>query len=88
MTLFDYLDAYRVPTDVPLDELPTLEEGTVPIAEIEAALSVADTWLSGHEWAGEAEIGGMPMTSGTFDPSGEGAHVFAVDGEVLDLPPY
>ena len=46
----------------------------------------ADAWLSGDEWAGEAEIGGVAFTSGTVDPTGEGNDVFAVDGEVLDLP--
>jgi hypothetical protein len=48
--------------------------------------SPADAWLSGNEWSGEAEIGGTALTGGTVDPSGEGNDVFAVDGEVLDLP--
>ena len=52
----------------------------------DASGSPADPWLSGNEWAGEAEIGGMSLTSGTVDPSGEGNDVFSVDGEVLDLP--
>ncbi|MEN0066479.1 MAG: hypothetical protein AAGA48_30360 [Myxococcota bacterium] len=48
--------------------------------------SPADKWLSGNEWSGEARIGGMPMTSGTWDTSGGGNHVISVDGEVLTLP--
>jgi hypothetical protein len=35
---------------------------------------------------GEAEVGGVPIVSGTVDDSGEGNHVFSVGGEVLDLP--
>ena len=50
--------------------------------------SPADRWLSGNEWEGEARIGGMPMTSGTWDTSGEGNHVISVGGKVLNLPPY
>lgn len=44
--------------------------------------------LGPGEFQGEARIGGAPMTSGTFDNSGSGAHVIGVDGEVLTLPPY
>lgn len=50
--------------------------------------SPADKWLSGNEFSGEARIGGMPMTSGTWDTSGGGNHVISVGGEVLNLPPY
>jgi len=50
--------------------------------------SPADAWLSGNEWSGEARVGGMPMTSGTWDTSGGGNHVISVDGQVLNLPPY
>lgn len=37
-------------------------------------------------WQGESSIGGMPMTSGSTDYSGQGNDVFMVDGEVLTLP--
>lgn len=35
---------------------------------------------------GQAQVGGLPMNSGTFDPSSQGHHVIAVDGQVLNLP--
>ena len=35
---------------------------------------------------GEAQIGGVPMVSGTIDQSGEGNHVFSVGGKVIELP--
>ncbi len=35
---------------------------------------------------GQAEVGGSPIVSGTIDNSGEGNHVFSVDGKVLELP--
>jgi len=35
---------------------------------------------------GEAEVGGVPLVSGTLDESGEGNSVYSVDGEVLELP--
>lgn len=40
------------------------------------------------EFQGEAEYGGMPYTSGSYDNSGGGNHVFSQDGEVFNLPPY
>lgn len=40
----------------------------------------------GGSFSGEAEVGGMPLVSGTIDQSGEGNSVFSVDGEVLNLP--
>ena len=42
-----------------------------------------DAWLSGYEWEGAARVGGA---TGTIDPTGGGNSVFAIDGEVLDLP--
>ncbi len=35
---------------------------------------------------GEAQIGGVPMVSGTIDQSGEGNPVFSVGGKVIELP--
>jgi hypothetical protein len=40
--------------------------------------SPADRWLNGTEFQGR-------MSSGTFDPSGQGNHVIGVDGQVLNL---
>jgi hypothetical protein len=41
--------------------------------------SPADRWLSGGEWSGR-------WSSGTIDRSGQGNHVFSLDGKVLTLP--
>ncbi len=87
MTLFDYLEAYLIPTDGP-PEAPAGPPPEAPpeLSALEAAFSPADAWLTGAEFAGEAPIGGD--VSGTWDSSGEGAHVISVGTEVLDLPPY
>lgn len=91
MTLFDYLNAYNIELDLSQQELlateqPFMATATPDLTELQADTSPADLWLSGNEWAGEAEVGGMPLASGTVDTSGQGNDVNNLDGEVLTPP--